>query len=246
MPKSGRHVLVREYIEKMSGSILEEQYRGQLANLIRGHAGIYALYHGDALYYVGLATDLMRRVRQHLKDHHQGKWDRFSVYLTSRDEHIKPLESLLLRVFQPAGNSQRGKLPDAVDRKRLLESMMRSHDAQKRSALLHKRTPATAVCKTPPARKTAAKTRTASIAALVRRADKGETLDRAIPLQAHYKGKRFHAVMNKDGSVRYDGTRYSSLSAAGGAVTGRSCNGWHFWRVCDASGEWVVMDNFRR
>lgn len=246
MAKPGKHMLVREYIEKMSGTLLEAQYRGQLADLIRGHAGIYALYRKDELYYVGLATDLMRRVRQHLVDHHQGEWDRFSVYLTSRDEHIKPLESLLLRVLQPVGNSQRGKLPDAVDRKRSLERMMREQDAQKRSDLLHKHLPAPAKPRTTLARKQASKPRPASIAALVRRADKGLPLERTISLQAHYKGDVFHAVMNRDGTVRHAGIRYPSLSAAGIAVTGRNCNGWHFWRACDASGEWVVMDTFRR
>lgn len=46
----------------------------------------------------------MTRVNHHLKDWHKGKWDRFSVYLTNDDEHIKPLESLMLRIINPKGN----------------------------------------------------------------------------------------------------------------------------------------------
>ena len=45
-----------------------------------------------------------------------------------------------------------------------------------------------------------------------------------------YKGVTFQCeVVN--GYVKYAGTSYSSLSAAGCAATGRStCNGWDFWR----------------
>lgn len=44
-----------------------------------------------------------------MKDRHYGSWDRFSVYLTLRDEHIRELESLLLRIVKPQGNKQGGK-----------------------------------------------------------------------------------------------------------------------------------------
>ena len=113
MAANKSNVLVRDYIEKMSGEIFEERYRDQLAELIEGHAGVYALYLNDTLYYVGLASDLMRRVGFHQKDRHAGRWNLFSVYLTSKSAHIKPLESLLLRVYMPEGNRVRGKLPGA-------------------------------------------------------------------------------------------------------------------------------------
>jgi hypothetical protein len=41
----------------------------------------------------------MGRLKGHLRDCHKGLWDRFSVYLTSDAEHIKELESLLLRII---------------------------------------------------------------------------------------------------------------------------------------------------
>lgn len=238
MAKREDTALVRAFIEKMSGDILEDRYRPQLADLIRRNAGIYALYAGDTLYYVGLATDLMRRVDQHLKDHHAGEWDRFSVYLTERDEHIKPLESLLLRVFQPPGNGQRGKLPGAVDKKRLLETAMKRLDAEKRDAMLNKRRPANV--RVPAARATPRK-------GASRSAKSADTpaLARAIPLQAQYKGRRYQAVLNKDRSVRYAGQRYASLSASASAVTGSPTNGWHFWRYRDETGEWVSVNALR-
>src|SRR5688572_14435130 len=91
---------VREYFEQVNGKVLEE-YRATVKQLIHGHAGVYALYKGEKLYYVGLARNLMSRVNSHLKDRHIRKWDRFSVYLTSNNDHIRPLESLVLRMVRP-------------------------------------------------------------------------------------------------------------------------------------------------
>src|SRR5687768_9314386 len=109
MAKSAAKGLVTEFIERVSGTVLEDpQYRRVVAGLIKGHAGIYALYKGDALYYVGLASNLMPRVKHHLKDRHARRWETFSVYLTRDNDHIKPLESLLLRIVQPKGNRVKG------------------------------------------------------------------------------------------------------------------------------------------
>jgi predicted GIY-YIG superfamily endonuclease len=47
--------------------LLEKDYSGSIGALIKGHAGIYALYKGERLYYVGLATNLMGRVKQHFE-----------------------------------------------------------------------------------------------------------------------------------------------------------------------------------
>lgn len=231
------NVLVREYIEKMSGDIFEERYRDQLAELIEGHAGVYALYLDDALYYVGLASDLMRRVGFHQKDRHAGRWNLFSVYLTAKSAHIKPLESLLLRVYMPEGNRVRGKLPGARDGKRALAAAMRRHDAEKRAAALnHVR----------PVDRTASRRRAKPAAASREgRQDFGSLLPSAITLRADYKGKRYTARARKNGEVVMNGRIYSSLSAAACAVTGGNSNGWQFWRYRTVDGEWLRMSELR-
>lgn len=249
MPRADHSVLVTEFIEKLSGEIFEARYRQQFAELIRGHAGIYALYRGDSLYYVGLASDLMRRVDQHNTDHHRGKWDRFSVYLTGRDEHMKPLESLLLRVFRPPGNGQAGKLPGATDGKRALEAAMRRRDAEVRNASLYAEDAPRRRRATPaPVASTrgVARTRTAASTPTRAATPKAAAPARALAMQAVHKQTRYTAVLNKDGSVRYDGHRYPSLSAAASAVTGRPTNGWLFWRIRDDRGEWVVVNTLRK
>lgn len=235
MPARKTDILVREFIEKMSGDILEDRYRKQVEELIRGHAGLYALYDGDTLYYVGLATDLMRRMKQHQNDRHAGAWDSFSVYLTGRDEHIKPLESLLLRVFQPPGNSQGGRLPGASDRQRALQAAMRRQDAELRDSMFAKPRAAgrEAVA--------AARTRASKVTAT---AETG-CPPKAMALRAHYKGHVYNAVFNKNGTVRYEGHAYTSLSAAASAITGRPANGWLFWRFRDQQGEWRLVSELR-
>ena len=223
---SKNDALVSEYIERMSGDILEDRYRPQLAELIRGHSGIYALFKGDDLYYVGLAVDLMRRVNQHLKDRHRGAWNRFSVYLTGRDEHLKPLESLLLRVYRPVGNKQGGRLPGANDRKRALEQAMKRRDTELRDIALGK-----------PARMMQQQ-----------RSRKGATRDEALAalrkplaLRAVYKGEVYRATLMPNDTVKLGSKRYSSLSAAAVGIVKRPMNGWWFWQCRKGQDDWVRL-----
>lgn len=221
--------LVTEYIERMSGDILEDRYRPQLAELIRGHSGIYALYKDDVLYYVGLAVDLMRRVDQHLKDRHRGAWNGFSVYLTARDEHLKPLESLLLRVFKPSGNNQGGRLPGGNDRKRALAQAMKRRDSELRDIALGKA--ARKVQLQPSKRMSTAVSREEALA----------SMPRPLGLRAVYKGDVYRATLLRDGSIKLGGTRYTSLSAAAVEVVQRPMNGWWFWQCRDSQGDWIRL-----
>src|SRR5690348_392910 len=110
--KTKANAIVRGHMERVSWRVLEK-YRDIVVEFIKGHAGVYALYKGEKLYYVGLARNLMNRVKHHLKDRHKGKWDRFSVYITVEDEHIRPLEALTLRIVNPLGNKVKGGLRGA-------------------------------------------------------------------------------------------------------------------------------------
>src|SRR4051812_47122079 len=103
-----RASLVCQQLENISREALEK-YQAIIRNYTRKRNGVYALYKSDRLYYVGLAIDLRRRLKQHLKDKHIDAWDRFSIYITIGDNHIKEMESLLLRITRPSGNKQIGK-----------------------------------------------------------------------------------------------------------------------------------------
>lgn len=90
-------ILVTQYLENIS-SIALENYLHILQRYAGKRHGIYALYKKDRLYYVGLATSLKGRLKQHLRDRHSKKWDSFSIYLTLNSAHMKELETLLLRI----------------------------------------------------------------------------------------------------------------------------------------------------
>ena len=56
--------------------------------IIKGNYGVYGLYRREKLYYVGKASNFKRRLNQHSKDRHGGKWTHFSAYLIRKTDHI--------------------------------------------------------------------------------------------------------------------------------------------------------------
>jgi hypothetical protein len=107
-----RSKLVSQYLELIPASQMSAQREILEAYYRRTH-GIYALYKGKKLYYCGLAVKLRRRLRQHLRDRHNGKWNTFSIYCTTDHSHMHDLESLVLRIARPPGNGQAGKFTAA-------------------------------------------------------------------------------------------------------------------------------------
>ncbi len=101
-----RSRLVKKHLEFVDCN----SYREALGSKQRGK-GIYILYKGDNVYYIGLSKRSLRgRIRKHsTKDRHEGKWDKFSFYQIGKTKYIKDVESLLLRVFRPKGNLVAGR-----------------------------------------------------------------------------------------------------------------------------------------
>ena len=106
--------LVCQHLENISRDALE-RHQEIIRNYVRGRQGVYALYKGNRLYYVGLASNLRMRLATHMRNQHGQRWDRFSVYLTIGDRTLRELEALLLRIVKPKGNP-----PDAC---RFMESI---------------------------------------------------------------------------------------------------------------------------
>jgi hypothetical protein len=226
-------VLLQEHLEDVSGRLLDDpRHRALVRDLIRSRHGIYALYRQSRLYYVGLARNLMTRMKQHLKDRHRGRWDRFSVYLTVTSDHIKELESLVLRIASPDGNRKSGKFGGSLDLCRHLEWQMKVADATQRAHLLGGRVAD---------RVRRARTRRGKGASALQ-----GVVERRIPLRARWKGKRYSASLLPDGRISLRKVKYPSPSAAGAAVVGQRCNGWTFWRYRDDDGVWCQLSNLRR
>jgi vacuolar-type H+-ATPase subunit H len=224
--------LVSQYLEAISGTALDK-YQRVIRAYVRQRHGVYALYRRDKLYYVGLAKNLRNRLKHHLKDKHRGKWDRFSVYLTIGDSHLKELESLLLRIVQPTGNAQRGKFAKADDLKRRLARDMKKYYQSEVDALLNRKR----ADLEQEAERIVAETSNRPLAGLV---------DKRYKLRVRYKGKWYRARLRSDGRIRYGGKLYDSPSAAGHAVRKKPTNGWWFWTYERAPGDWVQLRELRR
>lgn len=107
--KRGR--LIIGMSKRLPSNILENPvFRKRLKEIMKGHAGIYALYRKDRLYYVGLTTNLFGRINWHLKDRHAGKWDSFIIFRIHRIQYLKDIETLIVHLATPPGNRIKGKI----------------------------------------------------------------------------------------------------------------------------------------
>lgn len=100
--------LVRGFLEKKERKGFEYLF-GRYKNVVGNSSGIYALYKGKELYYVGIAKNLMRRVYQHLVDKHKNKWDKVSFFVIDNHKFSKDIETVILRIANPKGNGTKGK-----------------------------------------------------------------------------------------------------------------------------------------
>lgn len=231
MPK--RTPLVCQHLENLSRSALEE-YQDIVRQYVRHRQGVYALYRRGKLYYVGLAGNLRSRLGHHLKDRHHDSWDRFSVYLTIGDSHLRELESLILRIVKPPGNKQKGKFAKSEDLRRSFTRDWYTEMRFKLGDLLGKSPKAVPLLRAI----TKDDGRKPILAAYI---------TGPMKLRAHHKGKTLRAFVRKSGRIRFGGKTFTSPSLAGQAAVHRvSCNGWVFWHYERAPGDWVPLDNLRK
>lgn len=100
--------LVKGYLEKKDREgfeLLLSRYK----EVIGDSSGIYALYKGKKLYYVGIAQNLLGRVDWHTKDKHRNRWDKVSFFVIDKHRYSKDIETVILRIAEPRGNGTRGK-----------------------------------------------------------------------------------------------------------------------------------------
>lgn len=86
--------------------------------------GIYALYDNKGrLYYSGKASDLPKRLNQHLKDRHGQSWDKMTLFLVAKTTNVAHLEGLVIAAARPPGNKQKPKI--GQDLRRSLQQYLR-------------------------------------------------------------------------------------------------------------------------
>jgi len=226
MRSSKKQAVFLGHLEDISWRAFED-YPEVLREMIRGKSGLYSLYHKNTLYYVGLASNLMGRLKAHLKDRHDGRWDRFSVYLTREGSNLKELESLVLRIIRRSGNAVSGKLSGSQNLHSELNRKVKEIDANRRASILG------GVVAQRRRKQRAKHNRGAAALAGV--------FERETRIIGLHKGTRHVAVVMRDGSIRYKSNHYPSPSAAAVAVVGGSCNGWQFWKFRNQKGVWARL-----
>jgi len=226
-----RTPLVCQQLENISREALGK-YQDIIRQYVRRRHGVYALYRRGKLHYVGLASNLRSRLAHHLRDRHQDSWDRFSVYLTIGDTHLKELEALILRIVKPGGNKVKGKFARCEDIRRKFSRDVRRQQRDELRSLLGKGGPKGE------GREAVSESKGAVLATYI---------TAPVNLRAMFKGKTLMARVRRDGLIRFKGTVYRSPSLAAAAACKRAtCNGWMFWKYERAPGDWVSLNELRR
>ena len=232
--EGGSRNLVRAFLERISARALQ-RYQDEITEIVRDGFGVYALYKGERLYYVGLASNLRSRIKIHLGDRHTDRWDRFSLYMVRSASHLRELESLVIRIANPAGNKQQGKLARAENLKPSLRTLSEARDREEREELFGKRTRRSS--RSARSRTRARSSSKPSGRASVNASSVSRLVGRRVPYGRH-KGQTFRARVRRSGEVEARGYVYPSLSAAAKDITKARVNGRSFWRV-RRGGEYV-------
>jgi len=236
--KRATRAIIQRYLEKV-GSGVFERYQDAITGLVTGKQGVYALYRRDKLYYVGLASDLRGRIRHHLKDKHKGKWDRFSLYVIKKEDHVREVESLLVRIAEPEGNRQKGKLKRSSNLLPELKREVKQKQDEERETFFEQHEERTKRGRRGNKQGTRAEKR----------------MDRPLKglfptgkcLYTTYKGKDYKAWVNSSGTIEFNGKRYDSPSSAALAILDSgTVNGWWFWKYKDKSGNLVRLREARK
>lgn len=218
--------LFTESLENISRNLFRDHFE-IITQLIEGSSGIYALYDENELYYVGRASDLRRRVNQHLKDRHDSQWTHCSLYLIRKVDYIGDIESLLIRIAAPVGNRAKPRGRDSKLLLGKLKKLIRAKHKEELSELISGRT-------SPKKEKNSQHPDT--IVGLVKK---------RTSIYRTYKGKEFRAILTPHGKILFKGKTYTSPTGAARAIiTTRTVNGWHFWRIKNDKGEWVKLAEY--
>jgi len=135
--KSTKGALIKGMSNNLPSEILTDPvFKNKLQEIMKGYAGIYALYKGEGLYYIGLTKNLHGRINWHLKDRHAKKWDYFKIFRIHRVKFLKDIETLVQHIVIPKGNRAKGKVPKDSDLSYVLREVLRENE--KRTKLLKK------------------------------------------------------------------------------------------------------------
>jgi Sec-independent protein translocase protein TatA len=102
--------LITSHLSNISRALLEGDKRPAFLEFLKttdDRRGIYALYANNGkLYYAGKASDLPKRLDNHLEDMHAEDRETMSLFFLSKSANISQMEGLLIAGGKPNGNKR--------------------------------------------------------------------------------------------------------------------------------------------
>src|SRR4051812_11194601 len=106
--------MVKSHLGSIKRALLEGEKRPVFLEFLRrarDRRGVYALYDSRRrLHYVGKASDLPKRLDQHLKDKHADSWDQMTLFFLGDSADVGELEGLIVAISKPPGNKQKPRV----------------------------------------------------------------------------------------------------------------------------------------
>jgi hypothetical protein len=106
--------LITSHLRGIKRALLDGEKRPaflEFINQIDERRGIYTLYDKRGrIHYAGKASDLPKRLDQHLGDKHADSWDQMTLFFVSKSANIPELEGLVIATAKPPGNNQKPKI----------------------------------------------------------------------------------------------------------------------------------------
>jgi hypothetical protein len=128
---SVRGALIKGMSKRLPRVILSSPvFKEKLKEIMKGYAGIYALYRDDKLYYVGLTRNLLGRISGHEKNRHKSNWNTFVIFRIKRVRLLKDIETLVTHIAILPGNRVKGRLPQDSDLNKILREILRDHEKE--------------------------------------------------------------------------------------------------------------------
>jgi hypothetical protein len=126
--------LIAGHLRGIKRALLEGEKRSAFLEFLNenlpARQGIYTLYDKRGrLYYAGKASDLPKRLNQHLRDRHGESWDRMALFHVANSANVGELEGLVVATARPPGNKQKPKIGQDL-RKRLNQYLKEDAIAQ--------------------------------------------------------------------------------------------------------------------
>ncbi len=101
--------------------------RKELRSVLRKYSGIYALYKGSKLVYVGKADNLYGRLQDHVRSKRKD-WDTARLFTVNEKGYLRDLETVVNRIARPKYSIQRGRVKEEHTLQRVLRKRVKEYE----------------------------------------------------------------------------------------------------------------------